>query len=42
LDRKKKNVEKSNDNILVVREFNDKGKKLDDLIKQIIKQAVNS
>ncbi|MGF7396859.1 hypothetical protein PQ743_05715 [Thermoanaerobacterium thermosaccharolyticum] len=40
--KSKKNVEKSNDNILVEHEFSDKGKKLSDLLKQIIKQAVNS
>jgi hypothetical protein len=42
MDKKKDKDEKSDDKILVMREFNDKGKKLDDLIKQIIKQAVNS
>ncbi len=42
LGRKKKKSDKmDDDNIVVERVFNEKGKSLDDLLKQIVKQALS-
>ncbi|MDI3310575.1 MAG: hypothetical protein QJR05_04010 [Thermoanaerobacterium sp.] len=41
MDKKKKFLDKANDKIVIERTFNEKGKSLNDLLKQIIKQALS-